>query len=755
MPISPSSYATNTPITAHQLNQDLFSIDGSYFNVNGTSFHANRPLLVETFIKSGAQIAAPSGGAPTFLGGVNGDAISVVDNAALYGTGADGVGNEARFNSGGAVAPGSSGISGQYGGWNLMFAFVPLAAFPIAGGMYGVEWNNSSITGNPPADIGCMQPASPVYHNAGFACDMVELVPPLYGTDWGPSAYALSPTSARILVALNTVTTVGETPRFTQIWTGVLNGYGTPVASVPSPMTVITGLTTLSSTALNSTINQSLNLLNYPPMLDVTVQSTAPINASSVTTVPFTNTPVEDNYSGYNVSTHTYTVPLSGLYFMHANLIYSPAFTVGTAIAGFEINGAIRWGGAYAATPSANQDTGASVTKLFDLNAGDTVQVITATSVTAAFGSANYSHFIMNWMGALNSSAQSWKPPNVTGFQFAAGTPPESITNIVQNSYFTAGTNKWTGFNGSFTVTSSPAAGAPYPNAGVYVNNGSASGAMEGGGTFQVDPTEVVYLDAWTWTSGTVIQAGFDFENSGTYVTSVLSNFTVPTQTWKLISLPVTAPSLAINSAYARVGTPSGSGATIQTQAILAGFQRPLAPQLNEKIANDLNFLINRPYLMARQTTATSGTVNTAITVPMQTATGLIHNTFGDNYGGWNGTAYTAQVPGWYLAVEEIGAATRSTANSGDSLTAGFSVPTSGGVPAPTTPQSMPDWYQQIQVAGSWTYPTAATAIGAYYLNTGESIYPSARYQSGTATSWTTDTSHSFNSQFSLIWLSS
>jgi hypothetical protein len=255
------------------------------------------------------------------------------------------------------------------------------------------------------------------------------------------------------------------------------------------------------------------------------------------------------------------------------------------------------------------------VTKVLDLQAGDTVKVVTETSTSSNFGSANISHFIMMWLTPIDTAQQTWTPPQVTGFQLLAGTPP-------------------------------------------------------GNGTGQ------------------------------------------------------------------------------------------LANVLNSKLANDLNFLLHRPYLTVHQTTAQTSLVRNAFTkCTMQSTVGLVHGGVGDNYHGWSSANnnYVAPVSGWYLAVAEVNAATTSTANSGDSLIAGFSVPTSGGLASPTSNHAPPDWYQHLLVANSWTYPTGATALNVYYLAAGETIAPVVQYQGSTASTWATDVTGRggvFNSHFNVIWMS-
>lgn len=630
MPIIPSTYATLTPITAHQLNQDMFTYDGSFFGGNGTFFHSNRPILLEAYATN-SVIQASKGGSVTLMAGTaqtQGLAFSILDNAGLYGSGSDFPGDAASFSSAGAIAPGSNGVAGQYGGWMLFTAFVPLTNFSGTGNDYGVVWYLNAL-GSPLQDIGCITQGSSTRSNCGFAVDLIQrqfqagitasgsVITTTPAAIYQPAVAALDPAGTTVDVVANTGSTNGQTARFMELWMGVSNGNGLTVATIPVPLSTVTTSTTLSSSTLNTTIQQTFNLLNNPPLLNVQNQNTGSITANSITACPFNFTPLVDNYSRYSTSSTHYIVPLPGMYFCHANIIYNTAFTVGSAMAGFQVNGTNYWGGAYNATPPAKQNTGASVTKLLDLNAGDTVSTVTEVSVGCGFGFANVSHFIMAWMCPISTSKQSWVPPDVTGFQFQAGTQP-------------------------------------------------------------------------------------------------------------------------------------GTAAT------------QLGGLMNVKIANDINFLLNRPYLTVHQTTAQTGlSQNTWSTIKMQSTVGTVHGSLGDNYAGWS-TAnnwYVAPVNGWYMVMGEVNAATTSTASSGNQLVAGFSVPTSGGVTSPATDNNghagQPDWYQQIMVTNSWTFPTMATGIGMYYLLAGETIQPCAMYQA--SATWSTDVTNRSGtaaSHFDVIWMS-
>jgi hypothetical protein len=591
----------------------MYTYDGSYFGANGVMFHSNRPLMCETYQAAANSVPASKGGSFTVLGGTPGDGISIIDTSALYGDGSDGPGQFAAFRSSGAIAPGGSGIAGTPGGWELIFAFIPVNFFSGTANTYGIIWDIASTSSSPAlplTDIGCMQAGSTTHDNCGFAVDLIQRAISAPHQSWSPGIFLTDPNSTANQIVRNTASTTGETPRFCEIWMGVNNGNGGTVASIPTPLPSVGTATTLTSATLNTSIQQTFTLLNNPPLLNVQVQSTAAITANSITPVPFTGTPQVDNYSQFNVSTGHYTVPLPGIYLLHANVIYQTSWNVGVGVVGFSVASSIYWGGAYNATPVNAQNTGISATKVLDLHAGDVVEVVTEVSTTSAFGNANVSHFIMSWLAPINTATQSWVPPDVTGFQFQAGSPP-----------------------------------------------GSAG----------------------------------------------------------LVSL------------------------------------------FNTKLANDINFLLNRPYCTVHQTATQTGlSVNAWHPMTMQSTVGLVHGGLGDNYAGWSTAAqhYVAPVNGWYLAVEELNCATITTVNSYNALLAGFSVPTSGGVTMPTSGNAPPDYFQHLLVGNSWTYPTGATGMNVYYLAAGESIGPNAQYQSGTATTWATDVTHGFDSHFSVLWLS-
>lgn len=191
-----------------------------------------------------------------------------------------------------------------------------------------------------------------------------------------------------------------------------------------------------------------------------------------------------------------------------------------------------------------------------------------------------------------------------------------------------------------------------------------------------------------------------------------------------------------------QAGTPAGSA---------------LTASLNNRIGNDLSFLVNRPYFTGFQTTSQNGLANGSgfQKVTIDTLGALPRGGNGDNYGGWSAAnhQYVAQVAGWYLAIFD-GYATPPAATTA-TLTAGINCFTSGGI----GPSASPDWYQQVfYPVATGGPPPGAFAMGMYYLQPGEFVYPMLQAQ-GWGGTWGTfvnlGVSNTVTSQFSVFWLSS
>lgn len=612
MPVSPSVYLGNIPVSAGQLNQDLYSYDGSYFAAQGTMFHANRPTAHEAYTEATLTGKTSPNGTWVTYGRFMGEAISILDTSALFGVGADFPGTQATYQTLGVTAPGSSGIAGQRGGWTLMFHTMTNNTFSATPCALGAGW--AQLSAGTSASVirqncGVIQAGNTLHKSCAFAVDLFP-VTDMTGA-YAPSALIADPNSTNFTVASNTApNSVGQTPRFTQIWCSCDQGNGATVSTIPAPQTTFTTTTPISHQLLNNTINQTLTLLNYPPVLNVSANLSQTIPSSTVTKIQYGASQLIDTYHAWNTSSHTYTVPVSGIYFVHANIIFGIGSTSGQYQCGLTVNGTNYFGPNYPpAMTNGKIQTAVAITRMLDLNAGDTVSAFGYNTQSGGTSLSNvfYTRLIMVWFNAISSSSGlTWTPPDVHGQLLQAGTAP---------------------------------------------------------------------------------------------------------------------------------GTGAGQ----------------LVPLFNAKIANDLNFLLNKPYLLSRQTTAQSGLANTTFsTITMDTVSGPIHSSTGDNYSGWDSGnhRYQAKVAGWYLAVGEFSMA--PNASTAGTLVAALNVPSSGGLSAPSGALGPPDWYQEL-VPVTTGGPSAATALGLYYLNVGETIQPQIQWINASGT-YSTSVS-SFNSTFNVLWI--
>ena len=204
-------------------------------------------------------------------------------------------------------------------------------------------------------------------------------------------------------------------------------------------------------------------------------------------------------------------------------------------------------------------------------------------------------------------------------------------------------------------------------------------------------------------------------------------------------------------------GTPAGNWAPPDTTFRWASGTpgNQLASLFQLHMANDLGFLVNRPYLLAFQGTAQSSLPQSTFSpITLDTVAGIIHNDPGDNYSGWTaGTAntYTAPCNGWYLLVGEY--FTGATTSSNGSVIAGIQPTTSGGV----IPAVSVDWYQQLLATTGAQVGGGATVFGLQYLLAGESITPVINGNAFGGSYATLTGGHNggnFNSHLSVVWMS-
>jgi hypothetical protein len=191
-------------------------------------------------------------------------------------------------------------------------------------------------------------------------------------------------------------------------------------------------------------------------------------------------------------------------------------------------------------------------------------------------------------------------------------------------------------------------------------------------------------------------------------------------------------------------GTPSPLPTVPDTTFLwTAGTPGPVTSALNAHVANDLTFLIQRPYLLAYQTVAQNVPVTSATSINMDTVGGIVHSDAGDNYSGWSNTfsSYAAPRSGWYLCVEEI-FFTTPTLTSTPSVVGLIELSVHG--------TDSFDRYQQqsmVTIADG----SGATAVSYYYLRAGDTIKPGVATYDSTATTLATSTVE--NSHFELVWL--
>jgi hypothetical protein len=194
--------------------------------------------------------------------------------------------------------------------------------------------------------------------------------------------------------------------------------------------------------------------------------------------------------------------------------------------------------------------------------------------------------------------------------------------------------------------------------------------------------------------------------------------------------------------------------ATFRWASGTPGSQLPALFQAH--LANDLGFLVNRPYLLAYQTVAQSGvTANTYVTPTLDTVNGLVHTGItGDNYTGWTaGTEnlYTAPVNGWYLIVGED--FITSSAAAGATAIAAVATSASGG----HTGTGAQDIYQQLSATSTASVGAGGTKIGMKYCLSGETIKPrvsTASYSGTYGTLTGSQNSGFFYPHLEIVWIS-
>ncbi len=428
-----------------------------------------------------------------------------------------------------------------------------------------------------------------------------------------------------------------------------------------------------------------------------------------------------DNYSGFNATNNTYTVKRDGLYLVHGLVGFSQA-TGGTRVAGVSINGVTYWGPGYTATTV--DGVNCTKTQMFTLFTGDVVRLVcrqdSGSSVTLHSANSRQSRLFMVWLsgppitgsyGFEDGGSQGWSGTNATVEQSSAWSNSGSGSLHV----FAAG------FAGQWFVSS------------LYTDIPVVAG-------------EVISVSAYIYVPAILTNIGMSLDwldSSGTFIatTSSTTQTTVSNQVI-LASVNGTVPAA---SAFVRLNVINLDTSTAQasfyiddvvwsrwTSAVqydppdatfrwVSGTSPDLLPaQFQDHLANDLGFLVHKPYFEAYQNTAQANlAVGAFSTVNLDSVTGIVHSDVSDSYTGATASGfphYTASVAGWYLVTGEV--FTSSSSVVGTTVTAAILAPTSGG----RAPSNTPDWFQQLTATSNATVGGGATVFGLYFLLAGETI---------------------------------
>lgn len=427
MPVNPSVYAANAPLTATAMNQDLYTFTpGNNHTPNGILFHSNPPLVMSN-MRTAVTGGQPSSAAGTYnLMSLTGFWRAAIDTSCLFGTGGDlmGPGAAGHFLP---TVKASAGAAGSVGGNYLAWCVSAFGATTNNGGsgaalFYGGVFNVA----------GGQQQSSTTRDNAGYALDIVNVTTGS-GSTIGPGGWCADASLGSFAYKVAPADHMGDTCHFGTLWSGPLTNLGVTVpSSLPVPTTGYGPASVITSAGMNgNNLAAPLAFLNNPPQLRAAAALTTPLTSGVVTALVI-NSVTLDNWAGFNTGTGQYTVPVSGVYLVHVSLT-GPAPTSGNMQAGVVINGTLNlWGPAY--QNAGNGNTRPQMVRLLDLNAGDTVAAIVQTSANQSLGSAQPCRLVMRWMAALAGSNGSvtWTPPQ-TNYRWQAGTPGSQLPALFQS----------------------------------------------------------------------------------------------------------------------------------------------------------------------------------------------------------------------------------------------------------------------------------------------------------------------------------
>jgi hypothetical protein len=422
MPLGPYNWQFDDFLTASRLNGELRRTNGQPFLGNGVGWHAQRPLY-KSHLTPGTPLPFTANTWEqqynTQIIGGQGAWTPVVDTAAFLGGRGD-LAAAGAYQPSGLTAGG--GAATATGGLGLFWSYQPLT---------------TNATGTGAAGIGTVGTGSPF---------MVGTQHPNNGNNFGvtPWAAAIGDHGQQNLTGYYYGATApaaysgtlndgsGAPPRQMGFWASVYRANGATVGAIPTITTGYTPTSALTQTGMNANIQQTMNLLNMPPLLSVKAAggTSCPIN---------TNTPIiypaatYDTYAGFNQSTGVYTVPLSGLYLVMAFAGFdSPG--AGRIRTGVFINGSSNVYNGPISQTLAGAACNTSKVQIFSLNAGDTIQHFvfqanTSPLTTSTFNEPNM-HIV--YLGAQGAPNPLPSVPDFT-YLFAAGTPGSQMPGILNS----------------------------------------------------------------------------------------------------------------------------------------------------------------------------------------------------------------------------------------------------------------------------------------------------------------------------------
>lgn len=435
MPIPPYAWQLNDFVTAYRLNSELRRTGGQPFLPNGTGWHASRPVF-KTF--TNVNLPAVSSSWQYFYASNATTWQSTADTGFFAGAKLD-EGNNGQIN--GADLLNGSATSGNAGGTALLTHVTPFGTASGNTVKAGTAYYNGSAWTQ--FSQGTVQPTNGGQGCNPFALDLVDIGGVwTSGTRWTGMFSAASGGPA-----WNSHNTDGSgtQTRMAAFWAGGDVGSPTIPAGVPTITPSYSPTTPLTSAALNAQLQQTMLMLNNPPLLRASPiggsATSVPNSANTVITYP-TPTPGGnsgiDNYNGFNTSTNAYTCPLAGLYLVAAFTAWSSMSSGSVARTGVTVGGT-NYSGANSISGGSAMTT--AKVQVFNCAAGTQIQhygfqASGGTISTANAGAWNGSYMVIVYLGPAVTPSPLPTVPDIT-YLFQAGTPasqmPAVLTNYLAN----------------------------------------------------------------------------------------------------------------------------------------------------------------------------------------------------------------------------------------------------------------------------------------------------------------------------------